>query len=746
MSDLPTQAPFGLLRLDERRRVTEVDASFERIFRSSLGEIGGKQISELASRKDRRGLRQLDRAITSGGTNAKVDVMLTLCFDAGDVLTRLRAVRDPTGWWVWLEDVLAESNNLIQALQLGQAKWSAVHARSDEGIAIIDADDSLLEFNYRFFDLTAFKSSHGIRLNEEALQGQGIFDLLDDEAFDALRAAAVQARTRKRLQFQAVVHHGDLFLDVKLSPIHLRVKGYAGWCLTLRDVTHQELLKQLTEQLQKKNADTTAMLGNLRLGICTIMPGLVIHSEYSRHLEAMLGTDRIADQPLADLVFADANFGADTLHQVCAVIDICLACDVLTFELNEHLLVREFVREKNGVRRVFEADWVPLVGASGGVERLMLTLREVTEVRELQAETREQRRELTVMAQLIRTAPAEYLSSMAGVERMLGEAERLLLEARAGAAADARGDAQHSRALALFRVVHTIKGDARSHGWTQIADAAHHAEDAYGQLRSGRMGWDAERLEEDLVQIRTVIARYVHTWQNTLARSSSASGSLAVSPQWVNEMLALVSESDARVTAARAQLLTLGYPRVETLCRTPYQAVARSAAASGKAVPKLVIDDNDVRSSAALSEPLRQIFDQLMMNALDHGVERDATRRAQGKEVPATFRVVLEVVKHGVRVRFWDDGRGLNVAKLRQAVPDAGDEQLLEMIFESGTSTFGTVSKTSGRGVGLDVVRQLAISHGGSACAEFRDADKGGEQRAIAFVISLPRALFHTPN
>lgn len=716
------------------------DESFERIFGTSLAAIRGRELSQLVSPKDRRGLRSLDKAVTSGGEDARIDLILTLRVGDSDFLTRARAHRDEQGWWLWLENVLERSNDLVQVLQVGAARWSAVHARSDEGIAILDADDRLLELNNRFFELAAFESSRGVRYNEEALEGQNVFDLLGHERHRELREAAKKGRTRKKLRFEAVIPHHDLFLDVKISPIHLPVKGYVGSCLTLRDVTHQELLEQLTRELQQKNADITAMLGNLRQGICTIMPGSVIHSEYSRHLEAMLGTDQIANQPVAELVFAGADLGADTLHQVCSVIDLCLSCDMFTFDLNEHLLVREFERVAHGERRVFEADWVPLVGTSGMVERLMLTLRDVTALRDLQAETQAQREELMVVGQLICTTPGDYDVTMANAERNLAEAARVIEEP--GGTDPSQSAA---RLAVLFRLMHTIKGDARSHGWTAVADAAHQAEDTYACMRKQTLAWEAERLAAELATVRDVLARYRHTWEVSLARSSAPSGLLAVSPKWVDEMLDLVSAPDARSTSsARARLLSLGYPTLETICGPPFQAMAACAENRQKSAPLLIVDDGGVRASAEAATLLRQMLDHLMMNALDHSIETDAIRQAHGKAVPASIRIDVEVSATAVAVSFCDDGSGLNQQRLRESRPDASDAQLLEMIFESGTTTFEAATMTSGRGVGLDALRQLAAAHGGDIRAEYREAAAHGDDRPIAFVVTLPRHLFKT--
>jgi len=102
----------------------------------------------------------------------------------------------------------------------------------------------------------------------------------------------------------------------------------------------------------------------------------------------------------------------------------------------------------------------------------------------------------------------------------------------------------------------------------------------------------------------------------------------------------------------------------------------------------------------------------LVRNAVDHGLETPEERRAAGKAEEGI--VTLEATPHGgsVTLRISDDGRGLEPARLLQAAERLGMEigddsrSVTDLIFEPGFSTRTQVSETSGRGVGLDEVRQ----------------------------------------
>jgi chemosensory pili system protein ChpA (sensor histidine kinase/response regulator) len=113
----------------------------------------------------------------------------------------------------------------------------------------------------------------------------------------------------------------------------------------------------------------------------------------------------------------------------------------------------------------------------------------------------------------------------------------------------------------------------------------------------------------------------------------------------------------------------------------------------------------------ALSDPLMH----LVRNAFDHGIEDPATRQAQGKPAQAVIEIKAAHRGNQTIITVSDDGNGINLNKIRARAEamglDAGllaaasEDELLSLIFEPGFSTADQVTALSGRGVGMDVVR-----------------------------------------
>jgi two-component system, chemotaxis family, sensor kinase CheA len=102
----------------------------------------------------------------------------------------------------------------------------------------------------------------------------------------------------------------------------------------------------------------------------------------------------------------------------------------------------------------------------------------------------------------------------------------------------------------------------------------------------------------------------------------------------------------------------------------------------------------------------------LVRNAVDHGIETPAEREAVGKPPQATIRIHAMQLGSEVIIAITDDGRGINVDRVRHEAERYGvvtdglsDEDVIALTLRSGLSTASFVTDVSGRGVGLDVVR-----------------------------------------
>lgn len=151
----------------------------------------------------------------------------------------------------------------------------------------------------------------------------------------------------------------------------------------------------------------------------------------------------------------------------------------------------------------------------------------------------------------------------------------------------------------------------------------------------------------------------------------------------------------------------------------------------------------DREVAAALKDPLAH----MVRNSLDHGLETPAERRAAGKKEEGLLQLSAWLEDGALMVRVTDDGRGLDAAATRAAAVASGwltaedaavltDSQAQRLIFAPGFSTARAGGLTSGRGVGLDVVRTTVDRLGGRVSVQSRP----GQGTALTLRLPLARA------
>jgi two-component system chemotaxis sensor kinase CheA len=194
-----------------------------------------------------------------------------------------------------------------------------------------------------------------------------------------------------------------------------------------------------------------------------------------------------------------------------------------------------------------------------------------------------------------------------------------------------------------------------------------------------------------------------------------------------------VTALDHEVRSARLQAFSES-------CQGLARIVRDMGAESGKSAELLVVG-GAIEIDRSILAGLRDSLRHLVRNAIGHGIETPEERRSAGK--PETGSIIVSAAHFGdfLQVRVEDDGRGLDVETIRKAsdeigLPEPQDErQQLRQVFEPGVSTSTMVTKLSGRGIGLEIVRNAVERMRGTV--EVAQVSGGG----AAFTLTLPVTL-----
>ena len=671
---------------------------------------------------------------------------------------------------LYIQVVVAGDRDLID-------KAAGLAAQADQALTQIDQvyrgrsqDVARLRAGLNRYQVTAAKASNAFLSQADADMAASAADM--NKALEALRADLASFRKSAYDEFVDTLAGSQRDAEIRLLMglalgimnlgfmavlVHFIRKNVSMMAVIAEQNTTLELrVAERTAQLSQKTSDINAMLQNMKLGVSTVIPGNRIHPEYSNYLRTIFCIDDLSNKDLVESFFSKSDVGVDARDQVTAALAAILGEDPMMFDFNSHLLVREMRLDLgDGTHKILQMDWSPILNETGMVDKVLLITQDVTQLRALEQASAQQKEELEIIGKIIRVPVGKFNELVESASGFITANRRLINDT---AARDSEVIA------ALFRNMHTIKGNARTFELTQITDAAHRAEHSYDQLRKDpSSAWDPQVLLAELAAVEAAVGRYVSLNEDKLGRKGRASDLLTTRGSFVaNEQLAQLRSMLAAAIAARPgsdleplrqAIDSLGLIPLKRLVSGAVDSLSSLAAELAKPTPVLDMGNDDLAVNARFAEALKSSLVHLLRNSLDHGIETPLERRLANK--PERGAVRLNCVKRGdqLELHISDDGRGLALHKLYEngvthGLFKAGErpspQQIAAIIFRSGLSTASAVTQVSGRGVGMEAVRTFLGEQG----AKIRiDLQEPGQELGFApfeFVIEVPpTALTH---
>ncbi|GAB4413702.1 MAG: chemotaxis protein CheA [Thermodesulfovibrionales bacterium] len=198
-----------------------------------------------------------------------------------------------------------------------------------------------------------------------------------------------------------------------------------------------------------------------------------------------------------------------------------------------------------------------------------------------------------------------------------------------------------------------------------------------------------------------------------------------------------------RIVELQEQVLEIRMIPIGQIFSRLNQVIRRYSRETGKQI-ELVLYGEDTEIDKYLAEEIVDPLMHIVRNAIDHGIETPEERKRAGKKEVGT--IIFKAFQRGnhVVIEVSDDGAGIDLERIKKKVTEKGllapdaemdERQILDFIFMPGFSTKSVVSEVSGRGVGMDVVKEKLSSLGG-----FVDVltEKG---KGTTFILTTPITL-----
>jgi len=223
-------------------------------------------------------------------------------------------------------------------------------------------------------------------------------------------------------------------------------------------------------------------------------------------------------------------------------------------------------------------------------------------------------------------------------------------------------------------------------------------------LHRGVVRVEVSRLDEALERLSALVVT-----QFRITRTAAAMRTQGADVRALYQVIAENGRNlrDLRASIMRARMVSVA----ELLERIPL-IVRGLSRATGKEA-RLSITTGRAELDKAVAERIFPAVVHLVRNAVDHALELPAERRAAGKPSTGLVSVACQQLSDSqLELTVSDDGRGVDavaVARRAGAAVPTTDEGLLELLTRPGVSTKAEITTTSGRGVGMDVVKRIAV-------------------------------------
>ncbi len=376
-------------------------------------------------------------------------------------------------------------------------------------------------------------------------------------------------------------------------------------------------------------------------------------------------------------------------------------------------------------------DFQRIFDKNGNLSKIMLLTQDETEKRlkelQMEEERRKHENEMKIILTIANTPPeelAEFLEDTTARIKM-SQSNVNNLNNKAVKARDSYPDGPifaiaDNQINAIYRDIHTIKGNSGSYGFEQLAFNAHQAEDFLEELRNPEI-----RRETILGEITECLITMDNDVEEICKKMISIMGRdddmlVRIPQKSIFNIQRICKHINYKKQPIELQQLInectkLSWKPIKILTRKYQKIISKASRKLHKNIEFIVCDENHLYPPDILTD-MDDILIHIVRNAVDHGIESPEVRDELGKGIG---RITFEFIQHnGSRIiKISDDGKGIDTEKLIKKCIDKAvitdeeaaafnETQKLSLLFHAGVSTSDETNDLSGRGVGMDVVNE----------------------------------------
>ncbi|SME94685.1 7TM diverse intracellular signaling domain-containing protein [Pseudobacteriovorax antillogorgiicola] len=512
----------------------------------------------------------------------------------------------------------------------------------------------------------------------------------------------------------------------------------------------KDINNNLEQEVASKTKKLRSLLDNIPQGVISIGKGLKMGDEFSKEVEAIFCVKPRPGESFVAYFLDRLNLGDDEKARIESSLKASVGEASYCFDVNVSHLPHEVVLQRQGQKPVLlDLDWNYELDNESNIRDIVLSFRDVTELRKLQMEANQNLKELKFISELIQCQMDVFFKFLNKALQYIEENMRL---------ATASDDYQESHGDIMFINIHTLKGLSRQIGLSLIIEKTHAMESYYGKLRNKKAPWSQKKIIDDLKQLRNYLRTYEDIAEDKLGwsqvRSQTTISDRAVREliQTLQSIMVKMPEPNEGLNRIYQTFSSMYYVPLQKVINEAVQDIPRLAKDLEKPTPEIALSGMEIRVTPRCTLLIQDIMVHLLRNAMDHGIESEAIRRAKGKSVQGKITIGARIERGQCFLDVYDDGQGLAIDRINRLV-DHGDEpwshdQLIDVLFSQGLSTSHEVNEISGRGVGMAAVKRYLEEAGCQILTEFSELTEFQGERflALRFSVILTHELFESSS
>lgn len=537
-------------------------------------------------------------------------------------------------------------------------------------------------------DLTGTLSQISLRPEEENQMWRNFYtfftkhmkpDFQESLATASNEAELQQEKAESRLK-DLKLKNMSLYQDLSYALIGIAAVCAIALFLAIRSWRSS---RRHASEMSAEKARLQYIIDSIEEGLVRVNAGLKLEPEESPHLLAITGGQTLKEASLAQLL-ALTDLAEDAQVITCQCLAASIGEPSLSFELNQPNLPTEVKIQD----RIIAFYWQALIDQDR-VQSILLVMRNITALHELERVSKKARedadRKLEYAREILACHPRAVSQFLSELPRLIQHASFACLQS---------SDWQGAR-----RIIHTIKGTARTLGLLDLQNQAHWVEDCM--------------LQQNITELPLLLEE-LHTFAETYQSA-------------MQHVLGNISEMDVR--------------SIFELVAHQKPALERQLAAADITLGNLLVDESTTLTMKEL-QPLAEVVLHALTNAADHGF---ILPKRQGHTLPDP-RFAVSVFQRGDHrlLILRDNGIGIDHQKIMKQAQARGwqpnDNQLwTDFLLLDGVTTAEALSMTSGRGVGMSAIQTAAAKLGGRV--QLLDNDQGqGSMLKITWPIAREAA------